>query len=136
MSADLPQSRTIKYSLTYYRNDGTKVLFDTRGGTDLLNNRLNIISSELNTLGNGYRTYSESWLRNTSTNLARAEIRMVHQVQIPDGAVASNGQTGGFINIEVNDNFLVIDMIQTVLDYYDITNPEVNQFNLSVADRV
>lgn len=136
MSTDLPQSRTINYMLTYYRNDGTQVLFDTRGGTALLNNRLNIISSELNTLGNGYRNNSESWLRNTSTNLARAEIKMVHQVQIPDGAVASNGQTGGFINIEDNANFLVIDMIQTVLDYYDITNPEVNQFNLSVADRV
>ena len=136
MSTDLPQSRTIKYMLTFFTNDGSQVLFDTRGGTDLLNNRLNVISSRLNTLGDGYRNYSESWLRNTPTNLARAEIKMTHQVQIPDGAVASNGQTGGFINIEDNNNFLVIDMIQTVLDYYDITNPEVNQFNLSVADRV
>lgn len=138
--SNLPESRTITYLLHYYKNDGTRVPFDTTSGTDNIYARLNIVNIELNFLGSGYRTYGETWLRTTPTNLKTAHIRLIHQIQLPANAQQSNGiinPSASFVNIEDNSNFLVIDMIQTVLDYYDTSiDPEVKQFALTVPDRV
>lgn len=115
----------IMYRLRYVSNDGSENYFDRREGTDDLNERLDIISNVLNSIGYAYDAFGEAYITGLAYN--KAIIDMTEKIEEVDvnGIVSVVGS-------HTDNFFLTIDLTQTVINYWDPNNP----FDLRVADRV
>lgn len=118
-------NNSIRYTLRYVNNDGSESFFDRRDGVNDLNQRLDVISNTLNSIGTAYDIFGETYITNLAYN--KAILTSTETIyEIDDNGVQS------VLGQHTNDFFLTIDLTQTVINYWDPNNP----FDLTVADRV
>ncbi len=113
------------YTLRYIDQNGNQNYFDRREGTQNINERLSLISTTLNGIGANYDQHGEEYIRQYSRQKAIIAMSISIYEEGENGTQVVAGQ-------HTDEYFLTIDLIQTVIQFWDPDNP----FDLRVLDRV